>query len=75
MLSRKWQLEGLFCICKFCISRGIGTNLADSEIESFAITINDFQPLVILAKVSILDVCRVPGYAPKQIQKNYIYTA
>ena len=32
-------------------------------MESFATIANDFQPLNIVAKLSIIDVCGVPGYA------------
>ena len=32
-------------------------------MESFATTVNDFQPLTVVAKLSILDVCRGLGNA------------
>ena len=35
----------------------------DSKMESFATIVNGFQPIIIVAKLSILDVCGGPVYA------------
>ena len=37
-------------------------SLKISEIESFATLVNDFQLLVVFAKLSVSDVCRGPSY-------------
>ena len=37
--------------------------LQTSKMEIFARTVNGFSPLIIIAKLSIVDVCRDPGYA------------
>ena len=39
--------------------------LQTSKMESFATTVNYFQPLTIVTKLSILDVQEVPSYASR----------
>ena len=54
--------------------RGVTIRLKISKMESVATIVNSFQPITIVGKLSILDVCGGPGYASERsvIQRNFL---
>ena len=63
LFQQKWQKAIIYADCQQLDKVCPGSPQA-SKTESFVTTVNSFPPLTDVAKLSIIDICEGPGYAP-----------
>ena len=53
-------------------NRGVAKIPQTSKMENFATIINNFEPLIVVAKLTILEVRRGPSYASGENEDIYL---